>query len=99
MAATGRTAAGRALYARRKVMGEAVVGQIQEARGFRRFVLRGLAHLRGAWHLLCLPHNLLKMWRYAGAPITVEADPRVLDGLHMVLCRTNLSRALIVSRR
>ncbi len=64
MAAKVRTPAGTALYARRKVIVEPVFGQIKEARGFRRFLLRGLDHLRGEWRLVCLTHNLLKMWRY-----------------------------------
>ena len=64
MAAKGRTPEGKALYARRKVIVEPVFGQIKEARGFRRFLRRGLAHIRGAWRLVCLTHNLLKMWRY-----------------------------------
>ena len=33
-------------------------------RGFRRFLLRGLAKVRGEWCLVCLTHNLLKIWRY-----------------------------------
>ena len=71
MAAKVRTPAGRALYARRKVIVEPVFGQIKEARGFRRFLLRGLDNIRGEWRLVCLTHNLLKLWRYACAPITV----------------------------
>jgi transposase len=71
MAAKVQTPAGRALYARRKVIVEPVFGQIKEARGFRRFLLRGLDHIRGEWRLVCLTHNLLKLWRYASAPITV----------------------------
>jgi transposase len=71
MAAKVRTPEGRALYARRKVIVEPVFGQIKEARGFRRFLLRGLANIRGEWTLVCLTHNLLKLWRYTCAPITV----------------------------
>jgi Transposase DDE domain/Transposase domain (DUF772) len=71
MAAKVRTPTGRALYARRKVIVEPVFGQIKEARGFRRFLLRGLDNIRGEWHLVCVPHNLLKLWRYTFAPITV----------------------------
>jgi transposase len=71
MAAKVRTTDGRALYARRKVIVEPVFGQIKEARGFRRFLLRGLDNIRGEWRLVCLTHNLLKLWRYACAPITV----------------------------
>jgi transposase len=64
MAAKVRTAAGRALYALRKVIVEPVFGQIKGARGFRRFLLRGLAKVRGEWRLVCLTHNLLKLWRH-----------------------------------
>jgi transposase len=71
MAAKVRTPEGRALYGRRKVNVEPVFGQIKEARGFRRFLLRGLDCIRGEWRLVCLTHNLLKIWRYTCAPITV----------------------------
>jgi len=66
MAAKVRTPAGKALYARRKVIVEPVFGQSKEARGFRRFLLRGLANILGEWRLVCLTHNLLKIWRYGG---------------------------------
>jgi transposase len=68
MAAKVWTPDGKALYARRKVIVEPVFGQIKEARGFRRFLLRGLEKLRGEWRLVCLTHNLLKLWRYGSAP-------------------------------
>src|SRR5467141_727633 len=64
MAAKVQTPKGKALYARRKVIVEPVFGQIKEARGFRRFLLRGLDNIRGEWRLVCLTHNLLKIWRY-----------------------------------
>ena len=64
MAAKVRTPAGRAVYARRKVIVEPVFGPIKAVRGFRRFLLCGLPKIRGEWSLVCLTHNLLKMWRY-----------------------------------
>ena len=64
MAAKVRTPEGKALYARRKVIVEPVFGQIKESRGFRRFLLRGLKKIRGEWSLVCLTHNLLKVWLY-----------------------------------
>src|SRR5262249_9943865 len=67
MQAKLKTAAGRAIYARRKAIAEPVFGQIKEARGFRRFLLRGLAQIRGEWRLGCLTHNLLKIWRYGSS--------------------------------
>jgi transposase len=68
MAAKLQTPAGRARYARRKVIVEPVFGQIKGARGFRRFSLRGLEKVNGEWRLVCLTHNLLKIWRYRCAP-------------------------------
>jgi transposase len=71
MAAKVRTPEGRALYARRKVIVEPVFGQIKEARGFRRFLLRGLHKIRAEWRLVCLTHNLLKLWHHKCAPSMV----------------------------
>ena len=71
MAAKVRTLAGRALYARRKVIVEPVFGHIKDARGFRRFLLRGLPNIRGEWRLVCLTHNLLTIWRHGWAPMAV----------------------------
>jgi transposase len=68
MRAKLRTALGRAVYGLRKGVVEPVFGQIKGARGFRRFRLRGLAKVCGEWRLVCLTHNLLKLWRYGCAP-------------------------------
>ncbi len=59
-----RTESGRACYAKRKHIVEPVFGQIKQVRGFRQFLLRGLNNVRGEWTLLCLTHNLLKIWRH-----------------------------------
>jgi len=59
-----RTKSGRACYAQRKHIVEPVFGQIKHVRGFRQFLLRGLKKVRAEWHLICLTHNLLKIWRY-----------------------------------
>ena len=71
MAAKVQSPAGQALSSRRKVIVEPVCGQIKEARGFRRFLLRGLDKVRGEWRLVCVGHNLLKLWRYGSALRTV----------------------------
>ena len=67
-----RTAEGRAIYARRKATVEPVFGQMKEARGFRRFLLRGIEKVRAEWTLMCLTHNLLKLFRAIGAPAVTE---------------------------
>ena len=66
MAAKLRTPSGDARYRRRKATVEPPIGQIKEARHFRRFLLRGLHKVRAEWALLCAAHNLLKLFR--GAP-------------------------------
>ncbi len=58
-----RTARGRATYKRRKAIVEPVFGQIKEARGLRRFSFRGFEKVRAEWDLICLTHNLLKLFR------------------------------------
>jgi transposase len=57
------TDVGRDLYRMRKAIVEPVFGQIKEWRGFRRFSLRGLQKVRAEWKLVCLTHNLLKLFR------------------------------------
>lgn len=59
-----RTELGRKLYAARKHIVEPVFGQIKRVRGFRKFLLRGLELVSAEWHLICLTHNLLKIWRF-----------------------------------
>jgi transposase len=58
-----KTKAGKAVYAARKAIVEPVFGQIKQARGFRQFLLRGIDKVRGEWSLVCLTHNVLKMYR------------------------------------
>ena len=63
-----RTVEGRAIYKMRKAVVEPVFGQIKEARGFRRFLLRGLAPVQAEWKLICATHNLLKLFQAGGSP-------------------------------
>jgi transposase len=63
---------GREAYARRKTIAEPPFGQIKGARGFRRFSLRGLAKVRDEWAIVCLGHNLLKLFR-AGLSLPTPA--------------------------
>ena len=48
-------------YRLRKHTVEPVFGQIKEARGFRRFLRRGLDNVQGEWALICTVHNLLEL--------------------------------------
>ena len=77
---------GRALYARRKAVVEPVNGQIKQARGFRQFSFRGLEAVGAEWALVCLCHNLLKMFRNrpeeapAAPPRSAVAPPAREEG-------------------
>jgi len=58
-----QTENGRAVYKQRKMIVEPVFGQVKEVRGFRRFSFRGLRKNEAEWSLICLTHNLLKLFR------------------------------------
>ena len=58
-----RTKKGRETYSKRKSIVEPVFGQIKGVRGFVQFSLRGLEKMRGEWAIVCLTHNLLKLFR------------------------------------
>ena len=57
-----QTQIGKAVYAARKCVVEPVFGQIKQARGFRQFVLRGIQKVKGEWALVCLTHNILRLY-------------------------------------
>ena len=59
-----RTRRGRERYALRMETVEPVFGQIKQGRGFRQFLLRGLAKVNREWLLICAGHNLLKLFRF-----------------------------------
>jgi hypothetical protein len=75
MARKLRNKEGREIYAKRKTIVEPVFGQTIEARGLRRFLLRGLTKVNGEWLLLGLTHNINKLWRYLRQQSCQEAMP------------------------
>jgi hypothetical protein len=50
-------------YAHRKTQGERPFAEIKQTMGFRRFVLRGVAKVRGEWNLVCAAANVLTLHR------------------------------------
>ncbi|WP_322773968.1 transposase [Synechococcus sp. CBW1107] len=64
MARKIRSKKGSKIYVQRKAIVEPVNGQIKEARGLRRFLLRGLEKVNGEWHLIAATQNLLKLFRF-----------------------------------
>jgi transposase len=66
------TDAARTAYRRRKTLPEPTFGILKEQLGARRFLLRGLAHVRAEWALLATAFNLrtlARVWRSTGRPL------------------------------
>jgi hypothetical protein len=71
MARKLRTKKGREIYAKRKTIPEPVFGQTNEARGLRRFLMRGLEKVNGEWTMWCATHNILKLFRFHKAQVAM----------------------------
>lgn len=56
------------LYNQRREIVEPVFGQIKQARGLRQFSFRGFEKVKAEWQLICLTHNLLKLFRHSWLP-------------------------------
>lgn len=70
-----KTDEAKALYAQRKTIVEPVFGQIKQERGIREFRLRGLKKTKAEWQLICLTHNLLKLYRHDWLPKQAAGKP------------------------
>ena len=62
MARKLRTKKGRETYAQRKWITEPVFGQIKRGMGFMQFLLNGIDKMRSEWRMVCMAHNLRKLW-------------------------------------
>jgi len=65
MARKLRTKKGRETYAQRKWITEPVFGQIKRGMGFTQFLLNGIDKMRSEWRMVCMAHNLRKLWAAA----------------------------------
>jgi hypothetical protein len=63
-----KTDEAKALYKQRKSTVEPVFGHIKQERGMRTFRFRGYKKTRAEWLLICLTHNLLKLYRHGWLP-------------------------------
>lgn len=66
------TAAAQHIIRRRKAVVEPVFAVLREQLGLVRFLLRGPANVRAEWQLLCVAHNLRKLWRFWWQPQAVR---------------------------
>lgn len=62
MARKLRMKKGRETYAQRKWITEPVFGQIKRGMGFAQFLLNGIDKMRSEWRMVCMAHNLKKLW-------------------------------------
>ena len=85
-----QTKRGRQRYALRMETVEPVFGQIKQGRGFRQFLLRGLAKVNREWLLICAGHNLLKLFRF-GAGMSGRVGGKDATGNNRETCRTMAS--------
>ena len=81
-----QTKRGRQRYALRMETVEPVFGQIKQGRGFRQFLLRGLAKVNREWLLICAGHNLLKLFRF-GAGMSGRVGGKDATGNNRETCR------------
>ena len=56
----------RKVYGLRKITVEPVYGNLKENLGFRGFLLRGVEKVKTEFNLVCIAHNLQKIWRLGG---------------------------------
>lgn len=54
------------VYNLRKITVEPVYGNLKENLGFRGFLLRGVEKVKTEFNLVCIAHNLQKIWRLGG---------------------------------
>jgi len=76
MRAKLQTPDGRAAYGDRGKTVEAVFGQTKACRGVRGFLMRGAQGVQAEWKLMCLGHNILKMYRASQSRQTQAVQPR-----------------------
>jgi hypothetical protein len=60
----------------RKAVVEPVFGQIKERRGLRGFLMRGREKTAAEWQIICLTHNLLKLFQARTAPANHPKNTR-----------------------
>ena len=62
-----KTEKGKKVYSLRQITIEPVYGNIKQNLGFREFLLRGLEKVKIEMNLVCIAHNLQKIWRLSQA--------------------------------
>ena len=58
-----RTSEAKKVYTLRKTTVEPVYGNLKQNLGFRELILRGLEKVQIEFNLVCIAHNLQKIWK------------------------------------
>ncbi|MCD6227186.1 IS1182 family transposase [Candidatus Micrarchaeota archaeon] len=72
MKAKMNTEEGKKVYRSRKTIVEPVFGNIKQNLGFREFVTRGLNSVKTEFNLVCIAHNLMKVWKHLSENQEIE---------------------------
>ena len=51
-------------YKKRMYTAEPPIGDMKYNSGYRHFLLRGLNKVKGEFNLMCIAHNIKKIWRF-----------------------------------
>ncbi len=68
------TEEGKKIYSLRKITVEPVYGNLKENLGFIKFLLRGLEKAKIEFNLVCIAHNLQKIWRMKREKMEIERE-------------------------
>jgi transposase len=71
-AAKMKTDIAREVMKKRKVTVEPVFGFLREQQGLLRFLVRGREKVKAEWRLLCVAHNLRKLWKLWWRPQVLQ---------------------------
>jgi len=80
-----KTLKGKELYKLRKQTVEPVFGNIKENLGFRRFSMRGKEKAETEWSLICLTHNLKRIFKLKGTCAPKQPAARIYIILARIL--------------
>jgi transposase len=77
MRAKINTPEGKEFYNHRSDGVEPVFAETKEARGIRRFLLRGIENVEPEWSFICFTHNIRKLFRHALRTKQASTEPTV----------------------
>jgi len=93
-----KTPKGKELYKLRKQTVEPVFGNIKENLGFRRFSMRGKEKVETEWSLICLTHNLKRIFKLKGTCAQKQPAAAVNQRISIILARISVHLAVYLKK-